>query len=914
MRKFLLIAFCLIGAGNLWAQKIDFDFQGKTGGERHTEQGYLNWPIASRATEADTLPRIVDGAAVYPATNSVGGQQLPAGMQIICSCVSATPEEGMYNGIVSAWAKNNVESNTLSKLVGDAVCTTTYNDDHDRFDTNGFSTLRFIIKGMSPGTHTITAWHNCVDKGHGQPPMVKVMVNGEDAAAPVQQTIWADAAQSLEDVPSTFVSFTVEEGKDVTIDYVAVPADGVEYTNHRVYVCGMVFDAADPNMKVSAMRPMNGDLHVDNTNGTATLSWTGAASAVTHRVMFGTSEDNLQEVQNTSAESYTATGLSPLNTYYWRVDEVPAAGDPVLGEVYSFRINHLAFPGAEGFGRYAHGGRAGQVVHVTSLEDTNTEGTLRYALETVTGPRTVVFDVSGIINITKRITVNDPYVTIAGQTAPGDGILIRGNTLTFGNEGIIRFIRHRMGTVINEEKGTGYSGIDLQGKNNTIIDHSSIGWATAETLKASGNYTNNITVQHTIIHEALTNGSAGSDGFGTGFEAGGEHGSFHHNLMAGNYNANMNISGGQDAAMKWIGEEECYNNVAYNWGNSTASGSAAKFNFVGNYYKTGPATPSSSTNVLNINVPKNGSGSIEYYVSGNIFENNGTTTDNPYNVNEQKDEDGNPVEGGYVPVKSDTKLIDNGAVYEDARTAYANVLSQAGASLKRDATDKRIINEVSSRTSSKGENGMISEIDAESDYDVYENVSRASDFDANQNGIADWYETATGRTDANADPDGDGYTNLEDYLNYMATPNQTVAPGETATFNLSDYFAGINGATYSVEGKGAIEGGSLNIATSASDQGFLKATVTAAAGEVKVVREFNVYLSGTQTGISRITERKALVQSYELYNTAGQLIRKGHAEGVSVDRLNLNGVKAGVYIMKIKDTEGNTRSFSVLKK
>lgn len=914
MKKFLLIAFCVICAGNLWAQKIDFDFQGKSGGERHTEQGYLNWPIASKATEADTLPRIVDGAAVYPASNSVGGQQLPAGMQIICSCVGATPEEGMYNGIVSVWAKNNVESNTLSKLVGDAVCTTTYNDNHDRFDTNGFSTLRFIIKGMSPGTHSITAWHNCTDKGHGQPPMVKVMVNGVDACAPVQQTIWADVAQDIDDVPSTYVSFTVEEGKDVTIDYVAVPADGVEYTNHRVYVCGMVFDAADPNMKVSAMRPLNGDLHVDNTNGTATLSWTGAASAVSHRVMFGTSEDNLQEVQNTSAESYTATGLSPLNTYYWRVDEVPAAGDPVLGEVYSFRINRLAFPGAEGFGRYAIGGRDGQVVHVTSLEDTNTEGTLRYALETVTGPRTVVFDISGIITLTKRITVNEPYVTIAGQTAPGDGILIRGNSLTFGNEGVIRYIRHRMGTVINEEKGTGYSGVDLQGKNNTIIDHASIGWATAETMKAAGNYTNNITVQNTIIHEALTNGNPGSDGFGCGFDAGGEHGSFHHNLMAGNYNANMNISGGQDAAMKWIGEEEYYNNVAYNWGNSTASGSAAKFNFVGNYYKTGPATPSSSTNVLNINVPKNGSGSIEYYVSGNIFENNGTTTDNPYNVNVQKDEDGNPVEGGYVPVKSDTKLIDNGAVYEDARTAYANVLSQAGASLRRDATDKRIINEVSSRTSSKGENGMISEIDAESDYDVYENVSRASDFDANQNGIADWYETATGRTDANTDPDGDGYTNLEDYLNYMATPNQTVAPGETATFNLSDYFAGINGATYSVEGKGAIEGSSLNIATSASDKGFLKATVTAAAGEVKVIREFNVYLSGTQTGISRITERTAFVQSYELYNTAGQLIRKGNAEGASVDRLNLNGVKAGVYIMKIKDTEGNTRSFSVLKK
>lgn len=913
MRRILLIALCVICAGNLWAQKIDFDFQGKTGGERHTEAGYINWPVSSKAVEADTFPRIKDGVVTYPASNSVGGQQLPEGMQIIC-CNAGTAGEGLYKGIVSVWAKNNVENNTLSKLAGDAVCTTDYNDDHDRFDPPGFAPLRFIIKGMSPGNHSITAWHNCADKGHGQPPMVRVQVNGVDACAPVQQTIWADVAQDIDDVPSTYVSFTVEEGKDVVIDYVPVPADGVEYTNHRAYVCAMVFDAADPNMKVSGMRPLNGNLHVENTDGAVTLSWTGSASAASHRVMFGTSEDNLQEVQNTSAENYTATGLSPLNTYYWRVDEIPASGDPVLGEVYSFRINRLAFPGAEGFGRYAIGGRDGQVVHVTSLEDTNTEGTLRYALETVTGPRTVVFDISGIITLTKRITVNEPYVTIAGQTAPGDGILIRGNSLTFGNEGVIRYIRHRMGTVINEEKGTGYSGVDLQGKNNTIIDHASIGWATAETMKAAGNYTNNITVQNTIIHEALTNGNPGSDGFGCGFDAGGEHGSFHHNLMANNYYANMNINGGQDAALKWIGEEEYYNNVAYNWGSSTASGSATKVNFAGNYYKAGPAS-TQTTKLLTVSIPKNGSGTIDFYVNGNILEVNGTTTDNPYEVSAQKDEDGNPVEGGYTPnVSTDTKVIDNGATYEDAYTAYASVLSNAGASLIRDATDKRIINEVINRTTSKGENGMISEIDNESDYDAYENITRASDFDANQNGIADWYENATGKTDANADPDGDGFTNLEDYLNYMATPNQTVAPGETASFNLSDYFAGVSGASYSVEGKGAVDGSSLNITTSASDQGFLKATVTATSGNVKVVREFNVYLSGTQTGIGRVTNNIALVKSYELYNTAGQLIRKGEGNGTAVDQLNLSGVKQGVYILKIVDTEGNTRSFSVLKK
>ena len=902
--------WCLLATLAMQAQKIDFDFQGKTGDERHTEAGFLNWPIASKATDGDTIPRLkADGSVDYPKP-ALGA--LPEGMQIICCNPAANTEEGMYNGIVSVWAKNNVESNTLSRMVGDAVCPTLFNDSHDRFDPTDFATLRFIIKGMKAGSHTLQAWHNCTDKGHGQPPMVKVLVNGEEACAPVQQTIWADVVQSIDDIPSTFVSFTASEGKDVVIDYVAVPADGVEYTNHRPYVCGMVFDAADPNMKVSNMRPLNTNMHVDAVGGAVTLSWAGAASAASHRVMFGTSEDNLQEVQNSTAESYTATGLSPLNTYYWRVDEVSAAGSPVEGEVFSFRINQLAFPGAEGFGRYAYGGRGGQVVHVTSLEDDGTEGTLRWALETVTGPRTVVFDVSGVINLTKKMAVNEPYVTIAGQTAPGDGIMIRGYQISLHSEGITRFLRLRLGSVINDEKGTGYSCVDLQGKTHSIVDHTSVEWGTAETFKAAGNYTANITVQNTIVAEALTNDMPGEDGFGYGFDAGGEYGSFHHNLMANNFYQNPNISGGQDAAMKWIGEEEFYNNVGYNWGKSAASGAATKINFAGNYYKAGPAT-TAKERVLSINVPKNGTGTIDYYVEGNLLEADGAIIDNPYAVNTAKDEDGTPIEGAYEPTKSETKVVDNGAVYEDAKTAYAHVLSEAGASLKRDATDKRIIKDVVSGTATKTENGMIAAVQDE-DYDVYEIVKRADDFDANQNGIADWYETATGKTDAQADPDGDGYTNLEDYLNYMATPNQTIAAGETASFDLADYFAGISDATFAVEGKGTIEGTTLKVATTAADKGFLQARVTATKGDVKVTREFNVYLSGIASAISLANTGKTRVMGYELYNAAGVQVAQGNADGASVDCLPMSSHAAGVYILKVKDTDGHNHSFSVVIK
>ena len=913
--------FTLIGAAlitmNVAAQKIDFDAAGKVGDAKHTEQGFWGWDVARAA--ADTLPKFVDGEAVYRMKNGVGGEKLPEGMQIIVTNASydaATAADGYY-GVAGTWGGGKkVESNPKSKIPDDFVCTTWIDADNNMADPADFTTLRLIIKGMKPGAHTLLAYHSASNHGT-QPAMIKAQVNGVDACEPVQiSTFDGTNFQGVDDIAQTFVSFTVEEGKDVVIDYVPVPVDGVEYTNKRAYVNGIVFDAVDPNMKVTNMNPINNNLHINAPDKSVTLTWKGSASAASHRVMLGTSADALQEVQNTTAESYVATGLSPLNVYYWRVDEVPAAGAAVEGEVFSFRINQLAFPGAEGYGRYAFGGRGGQVVHVTSLEDDGTEGTLRWALETVTGPRTVVFDVSGVIALNKPITVNESYVTIAGQTAPGDGIMIRGGYLYLGNESITRFIRHRAGLIINEDKGTGYSGITMQGRNNAIVDHASVQWATAETMKAAGGYTEDITVQNTIIAEALTNGMPGEDGFGFGFEAGGESGSFHHNLMANNHYGNPSISGGMNPALQWLGQEEYYNNVAYNWGGGAAAGAASKVNFAGNYYKAGPATSAETTKILSINVPKNGTGTMDYYVNGNVLEKGGTlTTAELYSVSLVKDEEtGEPKEGGYVPnVSEETKVVDNGAAYEDAKTAYARVLSEAGASLKRDATDKRIVGDVVNGTATKGENGMIAAVQDE-DYDVYEIVKRADDFDANQNGMADWYEQATGKTDAQADPDGDGFTNLEDYLNYIATPNQIVAPGETATFNLADYFAGVSGATFAVEGKGAIEGNALKVATTAADKGFLQAKVTATAGDVKVTREFNVYLSGTVSGISLATNGKARVESYELYNAAGVRVSQGNAAGAAVDHLPLKGHTAGVYVLKVKDSEGRSRSFSVLMK
>lgn len=921
MKKLLLCMACL-AAMSATAQKIDFDFQGKTGNDRYTEAGFLNWPIGSKGVESDVIPNLKeDGTVNYPSP-ALGS--LPEGMEITVSNATAEAPEGFINGLCSVWAKKNVESNSLSKIPGEAVSTIQYDLDGEgkpdqRLNPATPSTLRVTIKGMAPGNHTLLSYHNASDAGfimyNGAAPMLKIVVNGEEKAHDILQTAYNGSdIQSLDDIASSFISFTAIDGQDVVIDYIAIPVDGS--SNNTVYLNGMVFDAVDPNMKVTNMWPNNSNLHVDAPGNSVTLTWVGSPSAASHRVMLGTSEDNLQEVQNSTAESYVATGLSNMNTYYWRVDEVPASGDAVPGDVYSFRINHLAFPGAEGFGRWANGGRGGQVVHVTSLEDDGTEGTLRWALETVTGPRTVVFDVSGIITLTRRITVNEPYVTIAGQTAPGDGIMVRGHQISLHSEGITRFIRLRLGSVINEDKGTGFSCADLQGKQHSIVDHASIEWGTAETFKAAGNYTSNLTVQNTIIAEALTNGMPGEDGFGYGFEAGGEFGSFHHNLMANNYMNNPRIAGGQDATLTWLGQEEYYNNVAYNWQGSAANGSASKVNFVGNYYKAGPATSPETTSLMSINVPKNGSGTMDYYVSSNVLEMNGATTDNPYRISLVTDEDGNPVEGGYEPNISDTPVIDNGAVYESAPAAYVHVLSEAGASLKRDKTDQRIVNDVLNGTASfeTSENGMIATVE-DSDYDVYENVTRDASFDANQNGIADWFEALTGKSDAQADPDGDGYTNLEDYLNFIAAPYAVVTESTPATFNLADYFVGLSNPQFNVEGVAAeISGSTLTISRGAQAAGIHAAVVTAKSGDVEFARTFNIYLSGESSGIMPVQLREARVQSYQLYNTAGILVLQGEGHGATPSQLGLQGVPSGVYLMKIVDQDGRQRSYSVLKK
>ena len=227
------------------------------------------------------------------------------------------------------------------------------------------------------------------------------------------------------------------------------------------------------------------------------------------------------------------TNLSSLLTYWWRVDEVDNTNGVTKGDLWKFRARHLAFPGAEGYGRFARGGRGGVVVEVTNLNDSG-PGSFRDAIEGNYGPRTVVFTVSGLITLESDLIIsgNRPYMTVAGQTAPGKGICTRKHQ--FGMSGprdvICRYIRSRVGDISGEtQNGSGMAGAD-----HTIMDHCSISWGIDEEMSTRG--AKNLTLQKVLISEALN--IAGHDKYppGTkhGYAAsiGGDVATFHHNLLA----------------------------------------------------------------------------------------------------------------------------------------------------------------------------------------------------------------------------------------------------------------------------------------------------------------------------------------------------------------------------------------------
>ena len=555
--------------------------------------------------------------------------------------------------------------------------------------------------------------------------------------------------------------------------------------------------------------PADDDTHADMDS--PVLSWTAARDGKTVRqhLYFGT--DSAAISQATTAEALAvlgaetnyalSTNLSPLSTYYWRVDREDADGVVTVGDVWSFVPRHLAFPGAEGYGRFARGGRGGKVVWVTSLDDSG-EGSLRWALTCKQGPRTVMFKVSGVIDMGFRQCVTDDNITIAAQSAPGKGICIKHSDIGVKSDCIVRFLRARRGLGTPAETG---NAIGTTYANHTILDHVTASWGTDETFSSRGSQ--NITFQNSMISEAL--GIAGhrnyDPGTNHGYAAtiGGDIGSFHHNLLADCEGRNWSMGGGTDANGQYAGRLDIFNNVVYNWHWRTTDGGAHEVNFVGNYYKMGIDTRETFLFTLDIEGILKGTQSA--YISGNLRDNrDGTLTyDREGDTYRMRIRDGRPsVDWEYFVQQP---VFPSYAKMETAREAYKRVLSDVGANQPAvDDTDARIVSETLTRTYTYvgSKSGIRGEIDDEADaggFEEYPATQWADHYDTDMDGLPDWWEHLRGLSahspahdfsDSNADPDGDGYTELEHYLDFLAQPHVVMAPGQTVAIDLKTLFAG----------------------------------------------------------------------------------------------------------------------------
>ena len=445
-------------------------------------------------------------------------------------------------------------------------------------------------------------------------------------------------------------------------------------------------------------------------------------------------------------------------------------------------LGALAFPGAEGGGMYTAGGRGGRVVHVTNLDDSG-EGSLRAAVE-ASGARTVVFDVAGRIDLETPLKITNGDLTIAGQTAPGDGICISGNTVEIqaGNV-IIRFIRFRLG---DAGSNLGDSSDAFWGRynDNIIIDHCSMSWSIDECASFYAN--RNFTLQWCLIAEALNESRHSKGGHGYGGIWGGRNASFHHNLLANNNSRNARIDHPQiygDKVSTHRGNVDYRNNVIYNWGsNSTYGGEDGHFNIVGNYYKPGPGSEDDRRYFVDAYWYYEKDGKVyadsypELYLEDNYHTEGIDGNRYPDGIyrHDQSGDAGKPnpevtILTAPLPIKAnDTRTCYTST--HSASAVFGKVLDYSGASYTRDDVDRRIAEEARSGEAVYG-NGIINSQEEVGGWPEYAATvdESASVTDTDGDGMPDWFEEEFGVSDASAkslDPQG-RYTDLEMYLHYL---------------------------------------------------------------------------------------------------------------------------------------------------
>lgn len=407
-----------------------------------------------------------------------------------------------------------------------------------------------------------------------------------------------------------------------------------------------------------------------------------------------------------------------------------------------------AFPGAEGFGAFAVGGRGGDVYHVTNLDDSG-PGSLRYGVQTAGGPRTIVFDVSGTIELRSLLRINRPCLTLAGQTAPGDGITVSGWTTSVDtHDVIIRFMRFRPGDINCPRLQD--DSLNAVNSEDVIFDHVSTSWSIDETLSVT--HSDRVTVQWSLITESLNDSChvKGLHGYGSLLRYGNGGLTFHHNLYAHHNSRNPRV--GDDIGLDFV------NNVVYDWGGTpgysgTADEGTTRINYVGNYGVAGPSTRTSARN----RVFNGGSVQTVIYQSDNLIDSN---------VNGVRDgiDSGWGMFAGSYTIQ-DTRFDFPLVATDDPQTAYDRVLADAGASVVRDAVDFRVLAHVANDAG-----GIINSQNQVGGWPDLQSLPAPQDSD--QDGIPDEWELAHG-LDPNDPTDGaviqdSGYSNLEVYLNELA--------------------------------------------------------------------------------------------------------------------------------------------------
>jgi len=437
----------------------------------------------------------------------------------------------------------------------------------------------------------------------------------------------------------------------------------------------------------------------------------------------------------------------------------------------------LAFPTAEGFGKFTKGGRGGKVYIVTNLNDDG-EGSFRIAA-TAKQPRIIVFEISGTIHL-KSIIEIAKNVTIAGQTAPGDGICFADYPVSLAGDNIIvRYLRFRMGDK-NQNTGmvNGAGSDDAfggNGRKNIIVDHCSISWSTDEVMSVyKGDST---TLQWNILSEPLNysyhfeTGDKEFENHGYGGIWGGAHLSAHHNLFAHCASRNPRFNGVRLGALKEL--VDFRNNVIYNWEhNNVYGGEGGNYNMVRNYYKYGPITNKNVKSRI-VNPSKGESGIGKFYVAGNYVDGaEDVSVNNELGVHFDK---------GTTDLDKQNALVKNpfqtiSLKEKSAVLAYADVLKSAGASFRRDTLDKRIVNNVKDRTGNliDVQGGFKHGTSYKETVDAWPNLkSKKPKKDSDRDGMPDVWERKNGLNSAVNDASLinaiSNYSNIEMYLNQLTS-------------------------------------------------------------------------------------------------------------------------------------------------